>query len=129
MNKFALRRYSQHPDFMRTTIPWASCLPFVENSRGILIHRPRSAATITMHREPHIVIKYWCGGGVAGKKNLTLLDTPPAESILCEVCEQRAVEAGLPSADALAGRHVHKGKLKAIRTCGCADTMQIARVA
>jgi len=121
VSKLELREHKTHPDFKRTYITWASCLPFVENTRGILIHRPKSAATINIHKQPHNVIHYWCGNGVSDSKNLTLLDVPPDGSILCELCEQNAVYAGLPSADSLAGRHVHKGRLKAVKTCGCRD--------
>lgn len=119
MSKIALRQYKSHPSLRRDHVPWSACLPFVENSRGVLIHRPRSAVTITMHKEPHISIHYWCGNGVTGKKNLTLLSAPPVSAIVCERCEQAAVDAGLPSAESLAGRHVHIGKLKAVLTCGC----------
>ena len=104
-------------------LPWASCLPFVENSRGILIHRPRSAATYTMHKKPHIVISFWCGMHVSGGKNFTFLPKPPECRIVCQRCEELAVAAGLPSADALAGKHVHKGGVKAYRSC-CAGEQE-----
>ena len=52
-----------------------------------------------------------------GKRNLTFLAAPPADKLLCEACERSAVLAGLPSADELAGRHVHIGKIKAVQTC------------
>lgn len=98
--------------------PWASCMPFVENSRGTLIHRPRSAATYNMHANPHNGVTFWCGMAVStSKKNLTFLSTPPADKILCERCEVVAVKAGMPSADELAGRHVHKGRTVAVVTC------------
>ncbi len=37
--------------------------------------------------------------------------------ILCERCEDAAVKAGLPSADELSGRPVHKGGVVAVATC------------
>jgi len=110
--------------YRRTTYPWASCAPFVENRRGILIHRPRSVATHTILKPPHFAVAYWCGATAnnsVGVENLTFLEAPPSNAILCERCEQNAVAAGLPSAEELAGRHVHIGKLKAILTCGCAQ--------
>ena len=99
--------------------PWASCAPFVENSRGTLIHRPRSGSTYNLHRTgPHVGISFWCGMGVASDgKNLTFLDAPPEGRILCERCEAAAVANGLPSADELSGRHVHKGRTVAVATC------------
>ena len=98
--------------------PWVKCKPFVENKRGVLIHRPRSAETFHLHKKPHIGISFWCGMSVTddGGK-LTLLDAPPEDSILCERCEAAAVKAGLPTADQLAGRHVHKGRTVAVVTC------------
>lgn len=115
--KLALQRHKPYPEPYRHSImPWASCAPFVENSRGVLIHRPRSVSTVTIHKAPHMAILYWCGNGVAGR-HLTLLEAPPEDALLCEACERRAVAAGLPSADALAGRHVHLGKVVAVRTC------------
>ena len=114
MLKLALRQPKRHPMHRDKILPWASCAPFVENSRGVLIHRPRSAQTITIHREPHKAIHYWCGNGVAGNRNLTFLSAPPADKLLCE---RNAVLAGLPSAYELAGRHFHLGKLKAVQTC------------
>lgn len=99
--------------------PWAACAPFVDNSRGVLIHRPRFGSTYNLHRTgPHIGIMFWCGMGVSGgAKNLTFLAAPPEGRILCERCESAAVSHGLPSADELAGRHVHKGRTVAVVTC------------
>lgn len=42
---------------------------------------------------------------------------PPDDRILCARCEAIAVANGLPSADELAGRHVHKGGVVAVATC------------
>ena len=79
MLKLALRQPKRPPMHRDKILPWASCAPFVENSRGVLIHRPRSAQTITLHREPHIAVHYWCGNGVAGKRNLTVKIYPGAD--------------------------------------------------
>ena len=109
-------------EYRQTTYPWASCAPFVENRRGILIHRPRTVATFTLLKKPHFSIGYWCGSHANNDAgNLTFLEAPAENAIVCERCEQMAVEAGLPSAYSLAGRHVHIGKLKAVLTCGCAQ--------
>lgn len=117
MLKLPLHPGKPYPDPYRHSImPWASCAPFIENSRGVLIHRPKSAKNITILGKTHAAILYWCGNGVAGK-HLTLLEAPPEDALLCEACERRAVAAGLPSASSLAGRHVHLGKVVAVRTC------------
>ena len=98
--------------------PWASCAPFVENSRGTLIHRPRSVSTYNIHPTgPHIGIHFWCGMHVSGGKNFTFLSAPPKDRIVCERCEAAAAANELPPADKLAGRHVHKGRTVAVATC------------
>ena len=57
---------------------WIKCKPFVENKRASLIHRPRSAETFNLHKNPHIGISFWCGMGVTDSGNkLKLLDVPP----------------------------------------------------
>lgn len=116
MTKIALSRKKK---IARNEYPWASCLPFVENSRGTLIHRPRRASTYNIHRSgPHIGVEFWCGMHVSTSKgNLTFLSSPADGKILCERCEAIAVLRGLPTADELAGRHVHKGKTIAVSTC------------
>jgi hypothetical protein len=104
----------QHGQF-----PWESCAPFVENSRGTLIHRPRSVSTYNLHKTgQHVAIFFWCGMGVSSScKIFTFLSTPPEGRIVCARCEAAAVANSLPSADELAGRHVHKGRTVAVATC------------
>jgi hypothetical protein len=114
MGKYPLEVKRRSMDKM---FPWTSCLPFVENTRGVLIHRPRSVSTYTQFKTPYLAVGMWCGNGHNGEKNFTFLSAPPLGAILCERCEQLAVAAGLPSADELAGRHVHKGGVKAFRNC------------
>jgi hypothetical protein len=98
--------------------PWSSCAPFVENSRGTLIHRPRNGSTYNIHRTPHVSVAFWCGMHTSSEgKNLTFLAAPPDDRILCQRCESAAIANGLPSADDLTGRHVHKGRTVAIATC------------
>ena len=112
--KLALEKKKTQPNQLH----WKACLPFVENKRGVLIHRPRNATTYTIHRLPHIGIGFWCGSAVTGKSDkFDFLSAPPEGRILCERCEAYAVAHGLPSADELAGRHVHKGRTVAVVTC------------
>lgn len=102
---------------------WTSSEPFVENKRGILIHRPRRVTLYNWKERwgPHIAVEYYCGQTTTDRKgNITFLPAPAETDLLCEACEARAVMAGLPSASELAGRHVHIGKLKAVRVC-CAQ--------
>lgn len=98
--------------------PLKSSAPFVENSRGTLIHRPRSGAIYNLHRTPHIGVSFWCGMATTSSgTNLTFLDSPPEDKILCARCEEAAVAKGMQSADELAGRHVHVGRTIAVKTC------------
>lgn len=100
---------------------WRDSEPFVENRRGILIHRPRSVNMYNNLRKPHIVVSFYCGNQTTDSVgNVSFLSAPPEDAILCQACEFRAVMAGLPTASSLAGRHVHVGKLKAVMTC-CAE--------
>lgn len=120
MIKLTLRKPKHRHDPKFPAFPWASCAPFVENSNGKLIHRPKTVVSFKIHKEPHTAIDNWCGNVHVGTNKFTFLETPPEGKLLCERCEYTAVKAGLPSADELAGRHVHTGKLIAIQTC-CTD--------
>ena len=100
-------------------MPWSSCKPFVENSKAVLIHRPRMVA---MHRisekyRPHLAVSMWCGNTQTGTKKFTFLDAPPKGRIVCARCEEKATEAGLPSSTSLAGEHVHTGGVVAVAYC------------
>ena len=118
--KLPLERPKKSPWLSERLLAWRSCAPFVENTRAVLVHRPRTVQTVNIHKEPHLAIHYWCGNGVAGRRNLTLLDTLAPDELVCAVCEERAVKAGLPSATSLVGRHVHIGGVVAVRHC-CQD--------
>ncbi len=96
-------------------------LPFVQNKRGILIHRPRYVNIYNLHKQAHMAVSHLCGNGTTGpvtaNSHIKFLATPPDDSVMCERCEEFAAIFGLPSASELAGRHVHRGKLKAVITC------------
>lgn len=100
---------------------WRESEPFVENRRGILVHRPRFVRVYQRDGKPaHIVVEYYCGNCVtdnAKRAKLTFCHEPPIGLMVCAVCEHRAVMAGLPTSTTIAGRHVHTGKLKAVMTC------------
>lgn len=123
MIKLSLERPKRMPPgYEKTQFPWASCAPFVENRRGILVHRPRTVSTFVFRKRSHFSIGYWCGSCANNDAgNITFLEAPSVGAIVCQRCEQAAIAAGLPSSSDLAGRHVHIGKLKAVLTCGCAQ--------
>jgi hypothetical protein len=50
-------------------------------------------------------------------RHLTFTSNPSDDAILCERCETNATRNGLPTADELVGRHVHKGKVVPVVTC------------
>lgn len=102
-------------------VPWKSCLPFVDNSRALLVHRVYSVTTYKSARfGTHEGVHYWCGNCSSGSGVFTFLASLTGKKLLCARCEEKAVAAGLPSADELSGTHVHKGKLIAVQTC-CKD--------
>lgn len=97
---------------------WESCEPFVENRRGTLIHRPRSVAVYKIHKHPHLAAVMWCGMSLTDSDgHLDFIDSPPVDGLVCRVCEARAVIAGMPSSFEITGRHVHVGKMMAVRMC------------
>ena len=93
--------------------------PFVENSRGVLIHRPRSARLrfCRVRNKPYLSVHFYCGMVITGFRKITFLDFPDESKVLCARCEEIALKFRLPPADAVAGRHVHKGGVKAARNC------------
>jgi len=101
---------------------WLSCPPFVQNSKAVLIHRPRFVSTYKIGEKwkSHIGIGHYCGNSACGNKKFTFLDTLSDEMILCAVCENNALLAGLPSAESIVGKHVHIGGVKAVKHC-CID--------
>ncbi len=109
-------------DLRGKKIPWVSCKPFVENSRAVLIHRPRRVTThkISERWPSHIAVHCWCGNAMTGTKKFTFLDAPGDDRIVCARCEDAAVDAGLPSSGELAGKHVHTGGVVAVTRC-CVD--------
>lgn len=106
-------------DLRGNKVPWVSCKPFVENSMAVLIHRPRRVTThkIGPKWAAHIAVHAWCGNGMTGSKKFTFLDAPPRGRIVCARCEDKAVEAGLPSSSALVGEHVCTGGVVAVSRC------------
>ena len=113
----------EKPKDRRSGIHWTSCSPFIENSRAVLVHRPRYVVTykIGASWKSHISVSCWCGNGFTGTKKFTFLDVPKTEALLCARCEEKAVKAGLPSAYALTGHHVHIGRVVAQQVCCIAE--------
>ena len=116
--KLPLKRRRPFPRGLNSnTVHWTSAKPFVENTRGVLIHRPREVSTHTLFSEPHLGVTFLCGNTVSSRNTLTFLDAPPEGKLLCDRCETMALALGMPSADSLVGRHVHRGKVVAVQTC------------
>jgi hypothetical protein len=97
------------------TVHWLRSLPFFLASAGRLVHRVKAAKTHMRHGErSHDTTIYLCGGiGHRGE----FLAEPPANRLVCEVCEFQARRKRLPTADDLAGRHCHVGRVKVEQTC------------
>lgn len=96
-------------------------LPFVQNTRGVLIHRPRYVNIYNLHKRAHMGVVHLCGNGTTGPvspvSHIKFLAVPPDNCVMCERCEYFAAIFRLPSANEIAGKHVHRGKLKAVITC------------
>ncbi len=96
---------------------WESCAPFVDNARAMLIHRPRAVTIYNCLGKPHMAVNAWCGNGFTGTNKFTFLDSLDGSKFVCARCEAAAITAGLPSADELSGKHIHKGKVVAVQIC------------
>ena len=122
MIDFPLRTSPRHRESNRIAY-LKKCAPFVENKRAVLIHRPTE---VTIHHlgrwGRHMGVHYFCGAIQSGKDKFTFLYEVPEGRIVCAVCEERALQQGLPSSSELTGRHVCVGGVKAISfCCGEAD--------
>lgn len=107
-----------------STYYWNACLPFFIGRNAKLIHRVRYAHTHFRHGVlSHSTVTYWCGNINSISHPSELTADPPTDRLLCEGCEHRATTHDQRSADELAGRHVHKGRLIAKRSC-CAEREQ-----
>jgi hypothetical protein len=91
--------------------------PFLLNDRGTLIHRIRRVTIHKLFAESWFAVHTWCGASLCGVENLHFLAEPPEDRLVCAVCEERVLMAKQPSSDELAGKHVHKGRMKAFKTC------------
>lgn len=98
---------------------WDEAEPFVENTRAVLIHRPRfvSEHKISDKYPFHLSVQCWCGTSFSGRKQFTFLDRVPDGKLLCQRCEVAAFAANQPTAESIVGGHVHLGRLVAQQTC------------
>lgn len=103
------------------TEEWTFSPPFVVNPRGILTHRVRYVRSLFWgDKLSHHHADYLCGNGCnidVDDIAEVLVSDPPADRLLCARCEAMAAREDLPSGDALARRHVHRGILVAQRIC------------
>ncbi len=107
-------------------LSWASSKPFVENRRGILIHRPKSVMTYKAHwGETYPIIDYWCGASANGTDKFTFLDEPPHEKLVCARCEIEATRHNVPPSEQVVGRHVHVGSVVGVRTCCVSEVVSL----
>lgn len=103
--------------FEKSMIQWTAAKPFIENTKAVLIHRPRHVTTHRILGKSHLAIKCWCGNSFSGTKKFTFLDAPPDSKIVCARCEDAAVGAGMLSSEQLVGSHVHTGGVVAVLRC------------
>ena len=96
---------------------WSDSEPFVANSQGPLIHRPKTITNHVSLGKRHIAINYYCGGSSNGLKKFTFLSKLNDRHIVCKRCELAAVECGLQSSEEINGGHAHLGGVKAVAFC------------
>ncbi len=89
------------------SVHWTEAEPFFVNPRGLLVHRTKAATTYSYGGHSHVAVSFLCSAGTSSQGEFT--SEPPPGKLLCERCERQAKKQGLPSADILAGRHVHVG--------------------
>lgn len=95
-----------------------SCKPFVNNTHGQLVHRPRQVSVHKLAQYgPHLAIHYYCGNVACGTDKFEFLDAPPNDRFVCAICEANAVSFGMPSSDEITGYHVHVGRVFAKQAC------------
>jgi hypothetical protein len=100
-------------------VVWKKSLPFFVNTRGFLTHRVSWVYSIIYKGElSHTAVGYLCGNsGIEGTGHGLFYEDPPADRLLCELCENIAIRRRLPTADQLAGRHIHVGRIRVEQTC------------
>lgn len=64
MTKLALQKRKPHYLDKGRVLPWENCLPFLDNSRAVLIHRPRCVSTMTIFREPVAHASFAANGNI-----------------------------------------------------------------
>ncbi len=115
--KVKLKQQPERPLSKANTKRWKESPPFIVSPRAILVHRVRFASTHFYNgKKSHDSATLWCGNQFS-HNDLEFMGQPPKGRLLCTRCEALAVKAGELSASMLAARHVHQGKLKAVRTC------------
>lgn len=116
--KVELRQMKETPGYAGSphrSVNWRMGLPFVMSRSGILVHRLKAARShIFEGKYSHDSADYWCGNGGCSRLHFA---EPPADRLVCALCEAKAIAAGEKSSDELLGRHVHIGTTRAVRSC------------
>lgn len=92
---------------------------FVDNPRGVLIHRVKHVCDHYHHDEyHHSSVDFFCGNSTCFHKDSSILvDEFGDHRILCLRCEVSAVLEDCADAEDLLDRHVHVGGIRAVRFC------------
>jgi hypothetical protein len=125
MKQLPLQKSNKITGWARTWLKgsWKTSAPFVKNTRGRLIHRPRVVNLYNpVDMPPHLSVHYYCGQQTTNNQNnLTFTDTLGEEELLCEMCETNARKIKLPTAESILRRHIHTGKIKLMQRCCALD--------
>ncbi len=121
--KVKLKKPNSRDHNQITHIAWKESEPFVNNTRGQLIHRVRWVESIRYYGEHrHLAVRYMCGGGTTGDtdENLEFCATVPKGRVLCARCEAQSAVEGQKTAEQLCRKkHVCKGGTVIVKSCGC----------
>lgn len=106
---------------------WKEGEPFFNSDRGRLIHRVRAVDQIEFNSQSYpygtrynVLVETWCGSRRLSTDSEGMEREPSGGKLVCERCEQAAIDAGMPSSEELTGRHVHVGRCRVVQTC-CQD--------
>ena len=93
-----------HPLCDKDTLFAKKSLPLVKSYRGFYTHRVRH---VTIYpKGTHMVASCWCGMSISisRRKPSRLLSEMPIDSVMCAVCEGKAIGAGCDGDTTINGR-------------------------
>ena len=93
--------------------------PFFRAQAGVLFHRVRYITDFYVgKRLRHTAVTYQCNNTSFVRAGSMFSGNPTEQrAFVCSACEYWAKKRNKPTADQLAGKHVHVGRLVAVQLC------------